>query len=139
MAVMICLGALLPKACADGNAAALDKALEALTAWLDKASEGAAARAAGTACSAIVSKALGARPATVARGLDCLMGFVAAEQAEKAMVRLGAVAACAATAAALALNHNGTSRANRDQHYWLAACLPAWPRCCTLCVTRACC
>lgn len=74
------------KASADGNAAALDKALEALQAYLEKASDAAASRIAGTVCSNIVSKALGARPSTVLKGIDCLMAFVEAEQAEKATV-----------------------------------------------------
>jgi cytoskeleton-associated protein 5 len=76
------------KASADGNAAALDKALEALQAFLEKASDAAASRIAGTVCSNIVAKSLGARPSTVAKGNDCLAAFVDAEQAEKATVRL---------------------------------------------------
>jgi hypothetical protein len=75
-----------PKASAEGNAAALDKALEALAAWLDKASETAAARIAHSTCSNIVSKALGARPSTAAKGTDCLAAFIVAEQSEKATV-----------------------------------------------------
>jgi hypothetical protein len=79
---------LFPKASADGNAAALDKALEALQAFLEKASDAAASRIAGTVSSNIVAKSLGARPSTVAKGNDCLAAFVEAEQAEKVTVRL---------------------------------------------------
>lgn len=75
-----------PKACADGNAAALDKALEALQAFLAKATDSAAGRIAGSASANIVAKALGARPSTMAKGIDCLMGFVELEQAEKITV-----------------------------------------------------
>lgn len=53
---------IFPKACADGNAAALDKALDALNAFLPVASEQLAARVAKATTSAIVAKALGARP-----------------------------------------------------------------------------
>jgi cytoskeleton-associated protein 5 len=81
-----------PKASADGNAAALDKALEALQAFLEKASDSAASRIAGTVCSNIVSKSLGARPSTVAKGNDCLAAFVEVEQAEKVTVRVPACA-----------------------------------------------
>jgi cytoskeleton-associated protein 5 len=77
-----------PKASADGNAAALDKALEALQAFLEKASDAAASRIAGTVCSNIVSKSLGSRPSTVAKGNDCLAAFVEVEQAAKVTVRL---------------------------------------------------
>lgn len=75
-----------PKACADGNAAALDKALEALQAFLEKASEAMAGRIAGSASNNIVGKALGARPSTVSKGIDCMMGFVELEQADKVTV-----------------------------------------------------
>lgn len=75
-----------PKACTDGNAAALDKALEALQAFLEKASDSSASRIAGSASSNIVAKALGARSSTMAKGIDCLMGFVEVEQAEKVTV-----------------------------------------------------
>lgn len=75
------------KATADGNAAALDKALEALAAWLDKASDAAAGRVASNTCANIVAKALGARAATAAKGVDALVAFVEAEQADKATVR----------------------------------------------------
>jgi hypothetical protein len=77
---------LFAKATADGNAAALDKALEALQAFLAKASDDRAARIASSVCSNLVSKTLGARPGTAAKGLDCLAGFVELEQADKAAV-----------------------------------------------------
>eukprot|EP00775_Hariotina_reticulata_P007310 gene7310-7523_t len=77
-----------PKATAEGNAAALDKALEALAAWLDKASDSAAARIAHSSCNNIVSKALGARPSTATKGMDCLAAFIVAEQSEKATAAL---------------------------------------------------
>eukprot|EP00882_Tetradesmus_deserticola_P019418 GHRQ01020900.1.p1 GENE.GHRQ01020900.1~~GHRQ01020900.1.p1 ORF type:complete len:197 (+),score=46.47 GHRQ01020900.1:338-928(+) len=86
-----CLATFVPvfsKASADGNAAALDKALEALEAFLEKASDAAAGRIVGTVCSNIVGKSLGARPSTVAKGVDCLAAFVVVEQAEKVTVRL---------------------------------------------------
>lgn len=77
---------LFPKATTDGNAAALDKALEALQAFLEKAPDGAAARFAGSVSSNIVKKTCGARPSTAAKGVDCLMGLVELEQAEKVLV-----------------------------------------------------
>ncbi|WIA40847.1 hypothetical protein OEZ86_004518 [Tetradesmus obliquus] len=77
-----------PKASADGNAAALDKALEALQAFLEKASDAAASRIARSVSSNIVAKALGSRPSTVAKGNDCLAAFVEVEQAEKVTTAL---------------------------------------------------
>jgi cytoskeleton-associated protein 5 len=74
------------KATADGNAAALDKALDALQAYLGKAPESAAARFAGSVSSNIVKKTCGARPSTAAKGIDCLLGLVELEQADKVMV-----------------------------------------------------
>ncbi|KAF6262791.1 armadillo-type protein [Scenedesmus sp. NREL 46B-D3] len=76
------------KASADGNAAALDKALEALQAFLEKASDATASRIAGTVCSNIVGKSLGARPSTAVKGVDCLAAFVEVEQAEKVTTAL---------------------------------------------------
>jgi hypothetical protein len=78
--------AILPKACADGNAAALDKALEALAALLPKASDAAAGRMVGTASGNIVAKCLGARPGTAAKGTECLKLFVEAECGERVVV-----------------------------------------------------
>lgn len=77
---------LFAKATTDGNAAALDKALEALQAFLEKAPEPMAARFAGTVSSNIVKKTCGARASTAAKGIDCLMGLVELEQAEKVLV-----------------------------------------------------
>lgn len=74
------------KATTDGNAAALDKALEALQAFLEKAGDDRAGRIAGSVCSNLVSKSLGARAGTAAKGTECLMAFVELEQAEKATV-----------------------------------------------------
>lgn len=74
------------KATTDGNAAALDKALEALQAYLEKAPDTAAARFAGSVSSNIVKKTCGARPSTAAKGIDCLLGLVELEQAEKVLV-----------------------------------------------------
>jgi len=53
---------------------------------LEKAPEGAAARIAGSVSSNIVKKTCGARPSTAAKGVDCLVGLVELEQAEKVMV-----------------------------------------------------
>jgi hypothetical protein len=78
---------IFPKACADGNAAALDTALEALQALAGIASEGMLSRVAGSCCGNIVSKALGARPSTAAKGVDCILALIEAEQAGKVMVR----------------------------------------------------
>lgn len=75
------------KAITDGNAAALDKALEALQAYLEKAPETAAGRFAGSVSSTIVKKTCGARPSTAAKGIDCLLGLVELEQADKVLVR----------------------------------------------------
>lgn len=77
---------LFAKATTDGNAAALDKALEALQAFLEKAPEAMAARFAGTVSSNIVKKTCGARASTAAKGIDCLMGLVELEQGEKVLV-----------------------------------------------------
>lgn len=88
MLVLVAVAAsVFSKATTDGNAAALDKALEALRAYLEKAPEGAAARFAGSVSSNIVKKTCGARPSTAAKGTDCLLGLVEVEQAEKVMVR----------------------------------------------------
>jgi hypothetical protein len=78
---------LFAKATTDGNAAALDKALEALQAFLEKAPESMAGRFAGTVSNNIVKKTCGARPSTAAKGIDCLMGLVELEQGEKVLVR----------------------------------------------------
>jgi hypothetical protein len=77
---------LLPKACADGNAAALDKGLEALAALLPKASDALAARMVSGSSTNIVAKCLGARPGTAAKGTECLKQFVEAECGEKVVV-----------------------------------------------------
>lgn len=79
---------IFPKACADGNAAALDTALEALQALAGIASESMLSRVSSSCCSNIVSKALGARPSTAAKGVDCILALIEAEQAEKVMVRV---------------------------------------------------
>jgi hypothetical protein len=78
--------AVLPKACADGNAAALDKALEAMAALLARASDQTAGRMANTASGNIVPKCLGARAGTAAKGTECLLLFVEAECGEKVVV-----------------------------------------------------
>lgn len=88
MLILVAVAAsVFSKATTDGNAAALDKALEALQAYLEKAPESAAARFAGSVSSNIVKKTCGARPSTAAKGSDCLLGLVELEQAEKVMVR----------------------------------------------------
>jgi hypothetical protein len=58
-----------------------------LQAFLEKASDSAAARFAGSVSSNIVKKTCGARPSTAAKGIDCLMGLVELEQADKVLVR----------------------------------------------------
>lgn len=84
--LLVFAAVLFAKATADGNAAALDKALEALQAFLEKAPEAMAGRFAGTVSSNIVKKTCGARPSTATKGIDCLMGLVELEQADKVLV-----------------------------------------------------
>jgi len=76
----------LPKACADGNAAALDKALEAMATLLARCSDQLASRMVGAASGNIVTKCLGARPGTAAKGTECLLLFVEAECGDKVVV-----------------------------------------------------
>lgn len=77
---------IFPKACSDSNAAALDKALDAVVAFLSVASDQLAAKIARSTASSIVAKCLGARVSTQQKGIDVLLAFVEAEQADKAMV-----------------------------------------------------
>jgi hypothetical protein len=78
---------LMPKACADGNAAALDKALEALVVLLGRTNEQLAARMVSGCSLNIVTKCLGARAGTAAKGADCLMAFIEVECGDKVVVR----------------------------------------------------
>jgi cytoskeleton-associated protein 5 len=65
---------LFAKAAADGNAAALDRALEALVAFLGKAPPALIeSQVAPRTCAALASKCLAARPATAARALEALL------------------------------------------------------------------
>eukprot|EP00887_Chlorella_sp_A99_P000367 scaffold13.g367.t1 len=67
-------GPLLPKAVGDANANVMDKALDTLCAFLEKATEEQAGRLAGPVASTIAAKALKARPATVSKAADaCLL------------------------------------------------------------------
>lgn len=76
---------LFAKATSDGNAAALDKALEALQVFLAKVPDSTAARISGSVSSNLVKKTCGARPSTASKGIDCLIGLVEVQQAEKIM------------------------------------------------------
>ncbi len=78
---------IFPKACSDGNAAALDKALEALVVFTATASDQTIGRVARSASAGIVSKCLGARPSTQQKGIDALLQLIEADQAEKVVVR----------------------------------------------------
>lgn len=80
---------IFPKACSDGNAAALDKALEAVLAFLGVASDQLVSRIARSSAASIVAKCLGARPSTQAKGIDALLAFVEAEAGDKVVVRWG--------------------------------------------------
>ncbi|GLC42611.1 hypothetical protein PLESTB_001118900 [Pleodorina starrii] len=74
---------LFPKAVSEPNAAAVDKALDALTAFLAKATEQHASRICERTCANIVAKCLSARTSTLTRALEALLLFIELEQAEK--------------------------------------------------------
>ncbi|KAL3133794.1 hypothetical protein ABBQ32_008271 [Trebouxia sp. C0010 RCD-2024] len=75
-------GSVLVKGTTDTNAAALDKCLEALQIFLEKANEGHATRIAGPICSTLASKVLKQRPGTVQRAKDVYIAFCELEQAD---------------------------------------------------------
>ncbi|KAK9814323.1 hypothetical protein WJX72_004049 [[Myrmecia] bisecta] len=79
---------LFVKGVGDSNAAALDKALDALQTFLEKANEQLAAKIAPPVCSALVSKVLKQRPGTVKRAGDVFLGFMELEQADVAVEAL---------------------------------------------------
>ncbi|KAK9818850.1 hypothetical protein WJX81_005118, partial [Elliptochloris bilobata] len=74
--------ALLAKASSDSNAAALDKALEAVLSYLSCAGEAAAARLAAPFCAALVKSNLKQRPATVKMCSEICLALVELEQAD---------------------------------------------------------
>ncbi|EFJ44246.1 microtubule organizing protein mora [Volvox carteri f. nagariensis] len=74
---------LFPKAVTEANAAAVDKALDALVVFLTKATEQHASRICEKTCSNIVAKCLSARTSTLTRALDAMLLFIELEQAEK--------------------------------------------------------
>ncbi|PRW20522.1 microtubule associated isoform A [Chlorella sorokiniana] len=73
-------GPLLAKAVGDSNANVMDKAVEALVAYLEKADEGLAARIAGPAAAVLASKCLKGKPATVAKTGEACMLLIELEQ-----------------------------------------------------------
>ncbi|PNH12606.1 Protein MOR1 [Tetrabaena socialis] len=74
---------LFAKAVAESNAAAVDKALDALAAFLSKATEQQASRICERVCSTMVAKCLSARTSTLTRALEAMLFFVELEQADK--------------------------------------------------------
>lgn len=68
------------KAVGDSNANVMDKALDALCAYLQKSDEAHAARIAGAVCSSICSKCLKSRPATLNKAIEGCLLFVELEQ-----------------------------------------------------------
>ncbi|GIL58886.1 hypothetical protein Vafri_13702 [Volvox africanus] len=79
---------LFPKAVTESNAAAIDKALDALNAFLAKATEQHASRICEKTCGNIVAKCLSARTSTLTRVLDTTLLFIELEQADKVMEAL---------------------------------------------------
>jgi len=80
---------LLAKAAADGNAAALDRGLEALVAFLAKAPGPLVeSHVAPRACAALASKCLAARPATAAKAAEALLLFAEAGAGAAAVAAL---------------------------------------------------
>lgn len=73
-------GPLLAKAVGDSNANVMDKAVEALVAYLEKADEALAARIAGPAAAVLASKCLKGKPATVAKTGEACMLLIELEQ-----------------------------------------------------------
>lgn len=73
-------GPLLPKAAGDSNANVMDKAVEALVAYLEKADEPLAARIADRASAVLASKCLKGKPATVAKAGEACMLLIELEQ-----------------------------------------------------------
>eukprot|EP00198_Chlamydomonas_reinhardtii_P006227 XP_001695563.1 microtubule associated protein [Chlamydomonas reinhardtii] len=74
---------LFAKAVSEPNAAAVDKALDALSAFLSKASEQHASRICERTCANMVAKCLSARTSTLTRVLEVMLLFVELEQADK--------------------------------------------------------
>ncbi|KAG2491479.1 hypothetical protein HYH03_010264 [Edaphochlamys debaryana] len=74
---------LFNKAVAEPNAAAVDKALDALQAFLGKATEQHASRICERTCATMVTKCLSARTSTVQRVMEAMLLFIELEQAEK--------------------------------------------------------
>ncbi|KDD73569.1 hypothetical protein H632_c2048p1, partial [Helicosporidium sp. ATCC 50920] len=70
---------LFAKGAGDANANVMDKALEALCAWLAIASESQASRIADGTCVAVASKCLKARAGTAAKAQEALLLFVELE------------------------------------------------------------
>lgn len=73
-------GPLLSKCIGDANANAMDKALDALCAWLKKADESQASRIVSSVCSTIAVKCLKARPGTVAKATEACLLFIELEE-----------------------------------------------------------
>ncbi|KAL4424717.1 hypothetical protein ABPG77_000060 [Micractinium sp. CCAP 211/92] len=73
-------GPLLAKAAGDSNANVMDKAVEALLAYLEKADEPLAARIAGPASAVLAGKCLKGKPATVAKAGEACMQLIELEQ-----------------------------------------------------------
>ncbi|KAL0028272.1 hypothetical protein WJX79_006476 [Trebouxia sp. C0005] len=75
-------GSLFVKGVADTNAAALDKCLEALQVYLQKANESHATRIAAPVSAILATKVLKQRPGTVQRAKDVYLSFCELEQAD---------------------------------------------------------
>ncbi|KAL4854812.1 hypothetical protein ACK3TF_004509 [Chlorella vulgaris] len=73
-------GPLLVKAVGDSNANVMDKAVETLVTYLEKADEGIAARVAAPIAGVLASKCLKGKPATVARTGEACMQLIELEQ-----------------------------------------------------------
>lgn len=73
-------GPLLAKAAGDSNANVMDKAVEVLVAYLEKADEGLVARIAGPVSTVLAGKCLKGKPATVAKTGEACMLLIELEQ-----------------------------------------------------------
>eukprot|EP00201_Polytomella_parva_P018754 CAMPEP_0175065696 /NCGR_PEP_ID=MMETSP0052_2-20121109/16081_1 /TAXON_ID=51329 ORGANISM="Polytomella parva, Strain SAG 63-3" /NCGR_SAMPLE_ID=MMETSP0052_2 /ASSEMBLY_ACC=CAM_ASM_000194 /LENGTH=235 /DNA_ID=CAMNT_0016332285 /DNA_START=21 /DNA_END=724 /DNA_ORIENTATION=- len=76
------------KAVVDSNAAAQDKAVEALSAFLQKCPDTLASRIVDKTCAGLVNKCLTGRPSTSQRAYECLLLFIEVEQAERVLEQL---------------------------------------------------
>ncbi|CAD7700615.1 unnamed protein product [Ostreobium quekettii] len=79
------VGPMLAKATSDSNAAALDKALEATSDFLQKGGTQHAARACDRICAGIVGKCLSGRPWTVQKATVVFLDLIEMELADKAV------------------------------------------------------